>query len=408
VGGGPPVSVTADGGQQCVGQVAQTAFTWALCSCTDITFSASVFTDGYDSTKGPYVDGGLGGGVGLNGHFAASVPKIDIGGTLWEASDGGMSQFAETEVHQELHVGGPVYGAAMRVRGDTHVTGNVSGAPGNPADPGPPYFDIDGGLYVSPGSTVTGKVTYSGPTQPELNPVTPPCDCTHPVPIATIVQAGKTTNDNASIGLDPTLLSSLSTPSRVDLPCGTFYFDAMKPTGPLTIVAHGYTVILVGGDLFTTSPLEITVDPTGSLDVFIGGTISDSNHLVFGNPNYPALERLYVGTPLGIPFTADVELAANLYAASSNLVSWSSTNEIYGSVVAGNFISSQPTRIHYDRGVLGSGQSCADAGTPMCGSCKDCGNQACINGQCSGCTSSAQCCPPLQCFNGVCGVVPPK
>jgi hypothetical protein len=408
-GGGPPGSISVDAGQECAGLLATTTFTWALCSCTDITFSASVLTDGFDSTKGPYAPGGLGGGVGLNGKFAASVPKIDIGGTLWEASDGGMSQEAETEVHQELHVGGPLYGAALTVRGDAHVTGNVSGAPGNPSDPGPPYLAIDGGLFVSPGATVTGKVTYTGALQPELNPVTPPCDCAHPVPVAAIAQAGQAHNDNASIGLDPGLLSSFGTPARLDLPCGTFYFDAMKLTGPLTIVAHGHTVILVGGDLFTSSPLEITVDPTGTLDVFIAGTISDSSLLAFGNPGYPALERIYVGTPLGIPFTGNVMLAANLYAAASNLVSWSSTNDIYGSVIAGNFISSQPTRIHFDQGVLASGGSCADAGAPTCGSCTDCGNQACIAGQCGACTDSAQCCAPLECFNGVCMVSgPPK
>jgi hypothetical protein len=403
---GAPVTVQADAGALCVGQVAQTTFTWALCSCTDITFSASVLTDGYNSAKGGYKDGGLGGGVGLDGKFAASVPTIDIGGTLWEASDGGMSQFAQTIVRQELHVGGPLYGAAMTVLGDTHVTGDVSSGPGNPSDPSTPHLHIDGGLYQSPGSTIAGNVTYQGAVQPELHPVTPPCDCAHPIPVAEIAHAGQTANDNASIGLDPGLLSSLSTPPRLDLPCGAFYFDSIHATGPLTIVAHGHTVIFVGADIFTTSPLEITVDPTGTLDVFIAGTISSETHLSFGNPNYPALERLYVGTPLGIPFTTDVVIAANLYAAASSLVSWSSATDIYGSVIAGDFISSQPTRIHYDQGILsGGGSSCPDAGVPGCGSCKDCGNQACIDGQCGSCTSSAQCCPPLECFNGTCQVV---
>ncbi len=407
VGGGPPINVPVGPTNECTGALAQTTFTWALCSCTDITFSASVLIDGYNSATGPYVPGGLGGGVGLNGKFAASVPKIDISGTLWEAADAGMSQEAETEIHQELHVGGPVYGAALTVRGDAHIAGDVSGAPGNPSDPGPPYFAIDGGLFVSAGSTVTGKVTYAGPLQTDPNPVTAPCDCANPIPVADIAKAAATSNDNASIGLDPHLLSSLSTPARLDLPCGAFYFDAMKLTGPLTIVAHGNTAILVGGDLFTTSPLEITVDPTGTLDVFIAGTISSSNRLTFGNPAYPALERIYIGTPLGIPFTGDVTLAANLYAAASNLVSWSSAKDIYGSVVAGNFISSQPTRIHYDLGVLSGGAACADAGPPpSCGSCKDCGNQACVSGQCGACTTSAQCCAPLECSNGVCVAVP--
>jgi hypothetical protein len=38
----------------------------------------------------------------------------------------------------------------------------------------------------------------------------------------------------------------------------------------------------------------------------------------------------------------------------------------------------------------------------MCGSCKDCNNQACINGTCGMCTGSSQCCPPLTCMNGTC------
>ena len=45
-----------------------------------------------------------------------------------------------------------------------------------------------------------------------------------------------------------------------------------------------------------------------------------------------------------------------------------------------------------------------DAGTPQCGSCTDCANQACVNGTCGSCTSSAQCCPPLLCLGGSCGL----
>ena len=300
-------------------------------SCTDITFSASVLTDGYDSAKGGYKDGGLGGGVGLDGKFAASVPTIDIGGTLWEASDGGMSQFAQTTVRQELHVGGPLYGAAMTVLGDTHVTGDVSSGPGNPEQ----------SLHTLPahrrGAVPVARVHNHGqrhvPGRGAARAASgdAPCDCAHPIPVAEIAHAGATSNDNASIGLDPGLLSSLSTPPRLDLPCGAFYFDSIHATGPLTIVAHGHTVIFVGADIFTTSPLELTVDPTGTLDVFIAGTIRSETHLAFGNPNYPAVERLYVGTPLGIPFTTDVVIAANLYAAASSLVSWSSATDIYGS-----------------------------------------------------------------------------
>jgi hypothetical protein len=63
--------------------------------------------------------------------------------------------------------------------------------------------------------------------------------------------------------------------------------------------------------------------------------------------------------------------------------------------------------IHYDTQVVSAGQGCPtaptnDMGTVGCGSCTDCNNQACINGVCSMCTESSQCCPPLVCQNGTC------
>jgi hypothetical protein len=38
----------------------------------------------------------------------------------------------------------------------------------------------------------------------------------------------------------------------------------------------------------------------------------------------------------------------------------------------------------------------------MCGTCKDCGNQACVNGTCGSCTTNADCCAPLICQGGTC------
>src|SRR5262249_33101264 len=61
--GGPP---TGDNGM-CNGNMAQTTFRWNLCSCTNTSFGAELLTDAYDSTMGPYMPGGLGGGVALDG-----------------------------------------------------------------------------------------------------------------------------------------------------------------------------------------------------------------------------------------------------------------------------------------------------------------------------------------------------
>jgi len=43
---------------------------------------------------------------------------------------------------------------------------------------------------------------------------------------------------------------------------------------------------------------------------------------------------------------------------------------------------------------------------PGCRSCQDCRNQACINGACGACRTSADCCAPLVCSGGTCIIIP--
>ena len=40
-----------------------------------------------------------------------------------------------------------------------------------------------------------------------------------------------------------------------------------------------------------------------------------------------------------------------------------------------------------------------------CNSCRDCNNQACVNGVCGSCTTHGQCCAPLICVNGTCSIL---
>ena len=113
-----------------------------------------------------------------------------------------------------------------------------------------------------------------------------------------------------------------------------------------------------------------------------------------------------------MPFSQNANIGCNICAANSTLVDWSATSAIYGSVFAGNFKASHDTDtvIHYDLGILSAGNECtptgsgSDAGpTPgMCGSCRDCTNQACVNGMCGTCTSNGQCYAPLTCQGGRC------
>jgi hypothetical protein len=39
---------------------------------------------------------------------------------------------------------------------------------------------------------------------------------------------------------------------------------------------------------------------------------------------------------------------------------------------------------------------------PQCGSCRDCGNHACVGGTCGACVNDSDCCSPLQRSNGTC------
>jgi hypothetical protein len=217
-------------------------------------------------------------------------------------------------------------------------------------------------------------------------------------------------NDNAKIGLKEDVLASPNAPTRLDLPCGAYYLSSIRPSVPVTIWAHGQTALYIGQDVQTSDDVAFGVDPTGAFDVFIAGRLDTSSKLTIGSPNYPALTRTYVGSTSGLNLSSEANIGGNLYAAFG-LVTWSAGTDAYGAVFAGDFNASAATRIHYDLGVLQQGNSCptsagggpADAGGgASCSSCRDCLNQACNNGKCGSCGTSADCCAPLICVGGSC------
>jgi hypothetical protein len=190
-------------------------------------------------------------------------------------------------------------------------------------------------------------------------------------------------------------------PLRVDRQCGNYYLTSVANANPLTIYAHGHVGLYIDGDVSGSAPLAFAVEPTATLDILVTGTINTSQQLTIGSTDYPALCRLYVGGTANLAFSQNANIGCNIYAANSQLVDWSATCAIYGSVFAGNFKASHDTFIHYDQGVLRAGTECPppggsgsdggtappDAGSPTCGSCRDCNNQACVNGTCGACTT---------------------
>jgi hypothetical protein len=394
-GGGPVIILPTPGSNQCAGNLAQTTFAWALCSCTNISLQDTLLTDAFDSTKGPYMPGGLGGGVGLDGTLT-SMGTMTIGGTLWDSSTAGLTTDSQASVLQELHVGGPV-SAAMSVSDDAYILGTVSGMP----------LTVGKTLYHPGGSTgVSGTTAKS--TVDKTFTVPPPCQAcpqqpAGAIPVSMIVAAAKTKNDDASIGLDPAIFSKAGAPQRLDLPCGNYYLSSVN--NGVTLYAHGHVGLYISGNV---QDVSFGLDPDATFDVFIDGTMGAQSGMTIGNVNYPALMRTYVGGTQAVSFGAGVTISGNFYDAAASL-DWSSGTAVYGAVYAGDFTGSSNVEIHYDTQVVSAGAGCpttppADAGGKGCGSCTDCNNQACINGTCSMCTDNSQCCPPLVCQGGTCGL----
>jgi hypothetical protein len=391
-GGGPPINVGDGGAATCTPNLGQTTFTWALCSCTDVNVQDVLLTDAYDSTKGPYPNSKTpGGGVGLDRTFT-SMSSTTVGGALWASSSNGLTSDGTTSVGEELHSGGAVNVQALTVGYDGFVNGNVNGG------------TFDKNLTVPNGATVGATVKGQVIHVPPPVSVPPPCDCTpsNIIPVAAIVQKfASPNNDNAAIGLNPAVLNGPGAPTRLDLPCGYYYLDSIQNSVEVTIVAHGNTGLFIGGSITPQAALTITLDPTAQLDLFVAGTISSSDTLVIGAVNYPALSRTYVGSSASLSFMSGTTLGSNLYAANAPL-DWSAGTDIFGSVFCGNFSGSANVGIHYDSEILQIGTQSCGPPPSMCTACGNCGNQACVNGTCGSCSSSAQCCAPLLCQNGTC------
>ena len=415
-GGGSSPGV-GTGASDCAGNIAQTVFRWTLCSCKDAQFSGNWLIDAYDSTQGAYQPGGMGAGFGANENYGASGTG-ELWGTMWIAGGSGVAPSNAHTVKGDLRSGGELKGdsAPFAIGKDAYAELDVSG--GN--------LTIAGALHVPDGRSTAGTTNVVR----EPVDVVPPCDFCAPaqqVPIAALVTAHQgTSNDNASIGLNANAFASPSTPLRLDLPCGQYFLSSIASSNHVTIVAHGRTALYIGGDV-NPNGVTFAVDPGGELNVFVSGSFYTSGTVRIGSPAYPAAMRVYVAGTAGLQVSDSVSIAGNLYVPNGS-VQYSSDAAQYGAVYAGNFSTSKNFALHYDVGVVTSAVACApppgsggsssggassggssggSSGTPggpqTCGSCKDCGNQACINGVCgNACTSNGQCCPPLVCVSGSC------
>ncbi len=498
VGGGPPISVPGDNGTQiCTGNLAGTSFTFGMCSRTQLDVPASIFTDAFNSNFGPHRPVGLsganracltdtdcgtggicrgagtaadpavciGGGVGVNGTvgpIAKTQQNTHIGGSFWAFGTIGLDISKTTIVKQKLYNEGPFKYASTghKVYEDAYINGPFS-TTGNPS------FRIDGRLTSdvagcpptgATGMTVGGGCTRAAWDQALLAPCGEDSDLNRPggwdIPVKSIVEyfRNPARNDNKAIGLRYDAVSNAAGPVRLELNCGNYYLDSLRGSQEVTIVVRGRAALYVGGAADINVEMIFDVEPTGSVDMFIGGVVNIAHSITLGSPAYPRLTRMYIGSPStaggGASCTSVSDCSSGLcsacpavsatftgYAPCSttpgtcgsgtgrspsinmsqggffNGLLWagyggfstSNAVEIYGSLFAGRIGASGDLKIHYDNGAVTTADECPPpAPNGQCESCRDCGNQPCgANGLCqTSCTADNQCCPPLRCDIG--------
>jgi hypothetical protein len=392
-GHGPiPLPGTTD---QCTGDLAH-LFRFAACACRSFLVSGQLATDAFDSSAdaGPSVTNAA--SIAANGALATNA-HTSVGGSVWAGGQGlaagtpAVALKGDGTIAHDVQAGGQVAVAGIfQVGGDVFADGDVTIQSGS--------LSVVGAVHQPAGNSAAGVTAgggiVNGPVQ-----VLPPCDCSNPINVGSLVAARATSNDDAAIGLAVTALDQPS--GTVTLPCGQYYVDGITGgAAPLSLAIDGRVALFVGSDVNVSQGFQITLAPGAELDLFVAGNVSIQGTTSLGDVNAPARVRVYVG---GSSFTlsADATVGANVYAPNA-VLQFASSFTMWGAVFAGDLQFSGDFKIHYDTSVLQT-QGCTPAGTP-CKTCDDCAGStpACKAGTCSACSTNADCCAPLVCNLGSC------
>ncbi|HND10410.1 MAG TPA: hypothetical protein PKO07_25300 [Pseudomonadota bacterium] len=403
-GSGPPIVVGDGSGSvsRCTGQVAAAAFRYGLCSCQGLSSGAPIAIDAFDSTQPGATTFGNGGSAGMNSNVNVSN-KFSVGGVLQVS---GALTLNELTVGSDLLLGDTLSGNGnVTVAKNAQIGGDVK-CNG--------LLKIGGTLTYPTTRTLSATSQAIGQIARAAVTVAPPCDCSPSsiFDIAGYVTARATSNDNASVPLDPARLTNFAGDQTIDLPCGRFYLNRIGGQGKVTLNITGRTALFVGGDVNLTDTFTVNLGPSGELDLFINGGLTSSAPLNFGNKSAPARVRLYMGGARNINLAAGSVLGGNVYAPNSALVT-SGPLEVFGALFVGSFNPSAQVQIHHDIAIIKASQECTPSGSgggggsTMCTKCQDCGGQACKSGSCGSCTQNSDCCSPLVCDlrNNTCAVL---
>ena len=336
------------GAAVCSGRLAEQTFRQALCTCEGLALSASMSTDAFRGSLGPYSPGGQGGDVGVNGGLSAN-DSVSVGGTLRVGGATGLLLGRTLTVGGGLHSGGPLTGstATATVTADARVRGDVSLS----------SLTVGASLTVPPESTL-GPVQAAEVRREPVEAITPcACDAAAQVDVASLIAHHAEDNDNAAIGLDAAALEDISGERTLELPCGRFFLTRLSGTGRATLTLRARTALFIRDGVDLDEGLTVDVQPPGELDLFIGGGVSVAGPLLLGSTAMPSRVRVYVTRSSRLALSAGITLAGNLYAPGAWL-SLSGNVDVFGSVFVRGLEAAGPLQLHYDADVLDAGAGC--------------------------------------------------
>jgi hypothetical protein len=386
-----PIPIAPD---ECSGDVAG-LFRFAACACGSLAVSGTLTTDSFAGSS----DAGAGsaGSIAANGQVATNG-QTTVHGSVWA---GGQSLApgtptvsmtspagATSTVEGDIRSGGDVAtGGTVLVGGTVYADGNVNVQSGS--------LSVVGAVEVPAGDSASGVTAGGGIVNGAVD-VPPPCDCSSPLNVASVVAAHEASNDDVAAGLTP---SSLTDPvSAVALPCGLYYVTGIHGDTEVTLDVTGRAALFVDGDLDAQAGLTVKLATGAELDLFVAGNVAIEGATSLNATGAPSNMRVYVGGST-LTLSASATVNANIYAPTAD-VQLASNFEMSGAFFANALQFSGDFTLHYDTAILQT-PGCAPPGM-SCTTCDDCpgGASACVAGTCGACLTTADCCAPLECDVG--------
>lgn len=344
------VGVSEDGAPLCSGELASSTFRYGLCVCGDLAMAGELTTSSFRSSD-PSAPDGDGGGVGVNGRYAASG-GADIGGALVVA--GKVSPVGDYTVRGELRAGDGVSTAgSLAIEGDAYVDGRIAAI----------GMSVDGTLHTTEPLSL-GLFVDAGATAVSDFSIAPPCGCDDVLDIAALVAQAASDNDNDAAGLSADALDGFAGQSALTLAPGRYYLSALRAAGDVELRLSGPTAIYVDGDISLAGKLEAVLE-TGSaeLDLFIDGSISHAGALELGSATAPARVRTYVGGDGHISIAGSATLGGALYAPNARL-SAAGDLDFQGAVLVGSVADAGRINVRYDADLVDAQDGCEVVGDP--------------------------------------------